>query len=142
MAKIKLILFFPRKGYRGKGFRPYHDLINTLLHELTHNVHGDHDVHFKNLNSALKKEYSALRAAGGGQTTGDAAMSSSDIEGTSSEDVGHELGGAAPLQDARAAAAAAAMARASAAAEIQCADCVDEPGSEVLPPNTDAEARA
>lgn len=22
-----------------KGFRPYHDLINTLIHEMTHNVH-------------------------------------------------------------------------------------------------------
>ena len=29
-----------------KGFRPYHDLINTLIHELTHNVWGPHDQNF------------------------------------------------------------------------------------------------
>jgi len=40
-----------------KGFRPYHDLINTLIHELTHNVWGPHDHNFWKLFGELKAEY-------------------------------------------------------------------------------------
>jgi len=40
-----------------KGFRPYHDLINTLLHELTHNVWGPHDHKFWALYGELKAQY-------------------------------------------------------------------------------------
>ena len=40
-----------------KGFRPYHDLINTLLHELTHNVWGPHDHNFWKLYGELKAQY-------------------------------------------------------------------------------------
>jgi len=40
-----------------KGFRPYHDLINTLLHELTHNVWGPHDQNFWKLFGELKAQY-------------------------------------------------------------------------------------
>lgn len=40
-----------------KGFRPYYDLINTLIHELTHNVFGPHDDKFWALFRELKAEY-------------------------------------------------------------------------------------
>eukprot|EP00429_Kryptoperidinium_foliaceum_P066174 CAMPEP_0176063824 /NCGR_PEP_ID=MMETSP0120_2-20121206/31833_1 /TAXON_ID=160619 /ORGANISM="Kryptoperidinium foliaceum, Strain CCMP 1326" /LENGTH=659 /DNA_ID=CAMNT_0017397399 /DNA_START=53 /DNA_END=2032 /DNA_ORIENTATION=+ len=40
-----------------KGFRPYHDLINTLIHELTHNVWGPHDQNFWQLYGELKAQY-------------------------------------------------------------------------------------
>ena len=38
-----------------EGFRKYHMIIETLLHELVHNVHSDHDEHFHALNRQLKK---------------------------------------------------------------------------------------
>ncbi|THH16319.1 hypothetical protein EUX98_g9318 [Antrodiella citrinella] len=38
------------------GFRPYLDVRKVLLHELTHNVWGDHDNNFKELNSQLNRE--------------------------------------------------------------------------------------
>jgi len=40
-----------------KGFRPYHDLINTLIHEMTHNVWGPHDHNFWALYGELKAQY-------------------------------------------------------------------------------------
>jgi len=40
-----------------KGFRKYKVIIETLLHELVHNVHAGHDLPFKQLNAELKKEY-------------------------------------------------------------------------------------
>merc|ERR1712048_447167 len=40
-----------------KGFRPYHDLINTLIHEITHNVWGPHDHNFWKLFGELKAQY-------------------------------------------------------------------------------------
>eukprot|EP00928_Gymnodinium_smaydae_P093942 TRINITY_DN7831_c0_g1_i1.p1 TRINITY_DN7831_c0_g1~~TRINITY_DN7831_c0_g1_i1.p1 ORF type:complete len:660 (+),score=131.12 TRINITY_DN7831_c0_g1_i1:73-2052(+) len=40
-----------------KGFRPYADLINTLIHELTHNVWGPHDHNFWKLFGELKAQY-------------------------------------------------------------------------------------
>lgn len=35
----------------------------VLLHELTHNKHGDHDEQFKTLNSLLNKEVKAFEAS-------------------------------------------------------------------------------
>merc|ERR1712192_368519 len=46
-----------------KGFRPYYDLINTLLHEITHNVFGPHDEKFWALFRELKKEYDTFHDA-------------------------------------------------------------------------------
>eukprot|EP00397_Hematodinium_sp_SG-2012_P031085 GEMP01032969.1.p1 GENE.GEMP01032969.1~~GEMP01032969.1.p1 ORF type:complete len:568 (+),score=133.55 GEMP01032969.1:164-1867(+) len=40
-----------------RGFRPYYDLINTLIHELTHNVFGPHDDKFWALFRELKADY-------------------------------------------------------------------------------------
>jgi hypothetical protein len=40
-----------------KGFRPYHDLINTLLHEMTHNVWGPHDANFWRCFGEIKAQY-------------------------------------------------------------------------------------
>ena len=38
------------------GFRKYDYVKKVLIHELTHNVHGDHDNDFKKLNSQLLRE--------------------------------------------------------------------------------------
>ena len=51
-----------------KGLRTYTSLIDVLLHELTHNVHGDHDEAFKMLNSQLKREYQEHARAQRGHT--------------------------------------------------------------------------
>ncbi|KAG6851382.1 hypothetical protein H0H93_005780 [Arthromyces matolae] len=53
--------------------RPYHapdtfydedDLVQTMLHELTHNVHGPHDDKFYKFLSELQDEYDALQRSG------------------------------------------------------------------------------
>jgi hypothetical protein len=49
------------------GLRPFEVIMKTLLHELTHMVHDDHNVHFRELNSQLARERIALdwtRSAG------------------------------------------------------------------------------
>ncbi len=38
-----------------ESFRHYHMIIDTLLHELAHMVHSDHDKHFYKLNRELEK---------------------------------------------------------------------------------------
>ena len=39
------------------GFRSYDSIMNTLIHELTHNVFGPHDQKFWNLFAEMKKQY-------------------------------------------------------------------------------------
>ena len=39
-----------------QGFRKYARIRETLVHELTHNVWGDHDNNFKTLNSQLLRQ--------------------------------------------------------------------------------------
>ncbi|KAH7918274.1 WLM-domain-containing protein [Leucogyrophana mollusca] len=45
------------------GFRPYLEVRRVLCHELAHNVHGDHDNNFKELNSKLNREVAEFEAA-------------------------------------------------------------------------------
>ncbi|KAK0188535.1 WLM-domain-containing protein [Armillaria mellea] len=48
---------------RYDGFRTYKDVRGVLCHELTHNVWGDHDNNFKELNSKLNKEVAEFERA-------------------------------------------------------------------------------
>ncbi|QRV83447.1 WLM domain protein [Ceratobasidium sp. AG-Ba] len=50
-------------------FYPIEQLMGTMLHELTHNVHGPHDEKFYSFLSKLEDEYDAL-VVGGWQGTG------------------------------------------------------------------------
>jgi hypothetical protein len=43
-----------------EGFRPYDMVLKVCLHELTHNVHSDHNNDFHTLCSQLNKEYHAF----------------------------------------------------------------------------------
>ena len=47
-----------------RGFRKYLRIRETLVHELTHMVHSDHGDGFKQLNSQLLKEVTALGGDG------------------------------------------------------------------------------
>ncbi|CAK0843620.1 unnamed protein product [Prorocentrum cordatum] len=86
-----------------KGFRPYHDLINTLIHELTHNVWGPHDNNFWKLYGELKAQYMRFhrfwshggRAAGSDSNEQFAGFSGDGDEGdaSGSSGFGHVLGG-------------------------------------------------
>lgn len=92
-----------------KGFRPYHDILNTLIHEMTHNVWGPHDQKFWKLYGELKAQYmrfhrfwshSGKSAEGASQFQGFAGGDSEEIdEGRASGGgFGQILGGAAPSQ--------------------------------------------
>ncbi|RPD52141.1 WLM-domain-containing protein [Lentinus tigrinus ALCF2SS1-7] len=48
---------------RYDGFRTYKEVRRVLCHELTHNVWGDHDNNFKELNSTLNKEVAEFERA-------------------------------------------------------------------------------
>ncbi|KAL1941241.1 hypothetical protein VTO73DRAFT_7453 [Trametes versicolor] len=59
---------------RYDGFRIYKEVRRVLCHELTHNVWGDHDNNFKELNSTLNREvaeFERAEAAGTHHLTGD-----------------------------------------------------------------------
>jgi len=75
-----------------KGFRPYYDLINTLIHELTHNVFGPHDGKFWALFRELKKDYDVFHDSWsrGGRTIGG---ETAEIIDDSSDDDGPSMGG-------------------------------------------------
>ncbi|TFY65780.1 hypothetical protein EVG20_g5306 [Dentipellis fragilis] len=45
-------------------FYPEEDLMGTMLHELTHNVHGPHDDKFYKFLAELEEEYEALQRSG------------------------------------------------------------------------------
>ncbi|KAI0339684.1 WLM-domain-containing protein [Trametopsis cervina] len=68
------------------GFRLYAEVRRVLCHELTHNVWGDHDNNFKELNSKLNREVAEFeRAATGGahrldEYTSSAYEPSSELE--------------------------------------------------------------
>jgi len=109
-----------------KGFRPYPDLINTLIHELTHNVWGPHDHNFWKLYGELKAQYmkfhrfwshggQSANGSSSGQFQGFAGDDTDESGGTSSG-FGKVLGGMESLPatdaDRRSRATAAAEARA------------------------------
>jgi len=77
-----------------KGFRPYHDLINTLIHELTHNVWGPHDQNFWRLYGELKAQYMKFHRfwSHGGQAVSDG--SGGRFHGFDMDDNNNESGGA------------------------------------------------
>ncbi|KAI0362953.1 WLM-domain-containing protein [Pilatotrama ljubarskyi] len=58
------ILVRLRPAHAPDTFYDEEDIVRTMLHELTHNVHGPHDDKFYALLSTLEDEYAALRAAG------------------------------------------------------------------------------
>lgn len=51
------ILVRLRPPHNDRTFYPMSDLIGTLLHELTHNVHGPHDARFYALLDELRRKY-------------------------------------------------------------------------------------
>eukprot|EP01025_Chloroclados_australasicus_P007678 TRINITY_DN1253_c0_g2_i3.p1 TRINITY_DN1253_c0_g2~~TRINITY_DN1253_c0_g2_i3.p1 ORF type:complete len:366 (-),score=26.81 TRINITY_DN1253_c0_g2_i3:378-1475(-) len=53
-----------------KGFRKYIKIRETLIHELTHIVWGDHDINFKTLNSQLLKEVEQFETQNQGKRLG------------------------------------------------------------------------
>jgi hypothetical protein len=55
----------------GKSFRGYNGLVNTLLHELTHNICGPHDDVFWKVFGELKHEYEAFAQAERGRPGAD-----------------------------------------------------------------------
>jgi hypothetical protein len=50
------------------GFRPYLEVRRVLCHELAHNVWGEHNNDFKELNSQLNREVAEFEAAAGAGT--------------------------------------------------------------------------
>ncbi|KAJ2929671.1 hypothetical protein H1R20_g7430, partial [Candolleomyces eurysporus] len=56
---IKLRIYTDRYD----GFRNYKEIRRVLCHELTHNVWGDHDNNFKELNSQLNREVAEYERA-------------------------------------------------------------------------------
>ncbi|PPQ64287.1 hypothetical protein CVT26_002170 [Gymnopilus dilepis] len=58
------ILVRLRPSYSPDSFLPEEDVVGTMLHELTHNVHGPHDDKFYKYLSGLQEEYDALQRSG------------------------------------------------------------------------------
>ncbi|MCJ1242971.1 hypothetical protein MMC30_000167 [Trapelia coarctata] len=83
--KICLRLRYP---YDEKQFIPLEEIVDTMLHELCHIVHGPHNEAFNNLWNQLRSEQEALMRKG---YTGEGFLST-----------GHKLGGARiPMHEAR-----------------------------------------
>merc|ERR1712137_1232403 len=102
-----------------QGLRPLAALVPVLLHELTHNVHDEHDDQFKALNSQLSREYALHRSrlGRGATVSGTPSMPAAEPEDYVPRPDGHAVGGSpdATLRP-RDAAAQAAITRAAAAA--------------------------
>ncbi|KAF8347977.1 WLM-domain-containing protein [Amanita rubescens] len=80
---------------RYDGFRTYREVRRVLCHELTHNVWGDHDENFKELNSKLNREVAEFELAEGNGTRrlngeGDVYIPSPELEADTHT---HVLGG-------------------------------------------------
>jgi len=81
-----------------KGFRKYESIKKTLLHELAHMVHSEHDAHFFALNKQLNEEAASLdwtKSSGhvlSGRKIFDSYEDEFDLE-PEAHVVGHKLGG-------------------------------------------------
>ncbi|KAG8926304.1 hypothetical protein FRC02_008985 [Tulasnella sp. 418] len=53
-----------RPHFDDSAFLQEHEVVGTMLHELTHNVHGPHDQAFYKFLSTLEDEYDALQRSG------------------------------------------------------------------------------
>jgi hypothetical protein len=104
-----------------RGFRQYSRIKETMIHELAHMVHAEHDNKFKELNSQLRREAEAMdwkgraapSAAGTGAGAGGAPLLGAEKPAAAAVPAGGKVGGAAAAaEDARSAAAAAALRRA------------------------------
>ncbi|VFQ82502.1 unnamed protein product [Cuscuta campestris] len=60
-VNVKLRL---RRPYRDEDFLPYDDVLDTMLHELCHNVHSPHNTSFYKLWDELRKECEDLLSKG------------------------------------------------------------------------------
>ncbi|KAI0660666.1 WLM domain-containing protein [Cubamyces menziesii] len=58
------ILVRLRPAHAPDTFFDEEDIVHTMLHELTHNMHGPHDEKFYKFLSGLEEEYEALRKSG------------------------------------------------------------------------------
>eukprot|EP00892_Ulva_mutabilis_P005169 jgi/Ulvmu1/3023/UM015_0063.1 len=112
-----------------KGFRNYERIRETLVHELTHNVWGDHGNNFKELNSKLLRECVRInRTRDAAQTVlGDAEVRDEQEPAPATAPVSHVVGGQANsgFSAAQAAAAAAARRQAVLAAQRDAAVALD-----------------
>lgn len=96
------------------GLRSYNHVLRVLVHELTHNVHGEHELPFKELDSKLAKQVAAFgerhrgNRLGGEQgaifqpvTPESERLVSGGCEAVGSKDtLGHRLGSGSTLTDA------------------------------------------
>mmetsp|Transcript_27427 Transcript_27427/g.69168 ORF Transcript_27427/g.69168 Transcript_27427/m.69168 type:complete len:610 (+) Transcript_27427:329-2158(+) len=85
-----------------KGFRVYHDLVNTLIHELVHNTFGPHDEKFWNLFREYKKAYDSFHNfySRNGQSAGGGVGRFDGFDGSSSdEDRPQRLGGVRQFEE-------------------------------------------
>ncbi|CAD7972986.1 unnamed protein product [Amoebophrya sp. A120] len=80
-----------------KGFRPYHDLVNTLIHELVHNTFGPHDDKFWNLFRNYKKRYDQFHDyySRNGQSLMGRGGAAANVDSDSEGEKPQRLGGAA-----------------------------------------------
>ncbi|KAG8047707.1 hypothetical protein GUJ93_ZPchr0008g12994 [Zizania palustris] len=89
-----------------KGFRKYESIKRTLLHELAHMVHSEHDANFFALNKQLNDEAASLdwTKSKGHMLSGHKIFDSYEDEFVLEPDnnaVGHKLGGPSSLASAR-----------------------------------------
>ncbi|OTB03550.1 hypothetical protein M426DRAFT_321706 [Hypoxylon sp. CI-4A] len=71
------------------GYRDYKTIRKTLCHELTHNVHGDHDRQFWDLCHRIEREVERADWKSGGRSVGDAEYA----ESVGEEEVAYDHGG-------------------------------------------------
>uniref|UniRef100_A0A0E0EN38 WLM domain-containing protein n=1 Tax=Oryza meridionalis TaxID=40149 RepID=A0A0E0EN38_9ORYZ len=127
-----------------KGFRKYESIKRTLLHELAHMVHSEHDANFFALNKQLNDEAASLdwTKSRGHVLSGRKIFDSYEDEFVLEPDsvvVGHKLGGgSSSLASARVLSGSAAYKRfLNASADLESSkDNVNISGNEILVPGT------